>query len=309
MHKARKEAAKAGQGFICLKNILLRGGLGDGLQNECRKSIWACLKEIRQDIQEPSENAWAGIQDFLLWCLNERLPYLTPEEMIFYRKTGIFKELTAMYEDMRTRSRDTLWRSLSLERLLDAERKAGSEPVLGIAVQLSPICYCADGRLSFLVYSRKRQLSSETLYYAIINGLVEADRRVLDRLKEMCLKVEGKDADRLSLDNPVYVLTQLHEFGLVSDISGYFPENQEPGLIRLVSHPESFSYSEFQGEWWEYLRIQKIRRCIAYSFHKVKTVLKRLKSYQLTCPNSESMGLSYVIGLLERESRPIRLMS
>ncbi|MCR4890677.1 MAG: hypothetical protein K5989_00610 [Lachnospiraceae bacterium] len=229
------------------------------------------------------------------WILTERVRDASAIEMKFIARCCILNTLAEIlkyngcYSNKRSDFQD------AIKKLLLMTRKGNVEATLGIVVQATPFTGTIGEDVRYRIYSNLHSLSPRTIFFAVINGIVSVDKRVIDHLEMLVRKTSPRQAEQLVLGNPVYVLILLHTYGYLNEFVTSSISHSNYPMLHLITEPEKFFFSGFKAHWWPLLNITRVQNVLMDNHRKMNIVRIKLEEYLQICNKEERQGVNRIL--------------
>ena len=176
------------------------------------------------------------------------------------------------------------------DKLREYMAKSGSDDanvnmMLGIAANAGVLCDTLElSRLRIEFYKNLNVLNSASIYFAVINNLVDVDRKIIYRLKKLCnITKDSPISEAASIKNPVYVLLNFLQHKCIRSTKDFELILSDNNMFMMVVHPASFNAENFNPQWWKLLTDPHLQERIARSHRNAEIIIEKLKAYRSNC--------------------------
>lgn len=147
--------------------------------------------------------------------------------------------------------------------------------------QLSILC---SNRVKISIHALCRNnissINCETIYYAILSGVLKYDQIVYERIKNLIFETPEITKSVINLRNPIYVIFKLHMFGFIQNINDFKKIDTNNIMFSYILNPYEFDYNLFVYEWWPFLLNSRyldsaLRACRGQNMINMERIFKK----------------------------------
>ena len=190
-----------------------------------------------------------------------------------------FRELDVPYK----------YRESFSEKLNDfIKRTAGDDAnidmIFSIAANAGVLCDEKEiCRLRMDFYRNLNKLNAASIYFAVINNIIEMDTKIIFRLKALCKEVKGSPLEETaSVKNPVYVLLNLFQHKCIRSVREFDEILSDNNMYLMVTHTSLFDAENFKPQWWKLLTEPYLQERIGRR-KNVSIIVERMAEYRSRC--------------------------
>ncbi|MDD3413146.1 MAG: hypothetical protein PHY47_04020 [Lachnospiraceae bacterium] len=125
-------------------------------------------------------------------------------------------------------------------------------------------------------------IKCETIYYAILSGVLKYDQVVYERMRNLIFETPDIIKNVINLRNPIYVIFKLHMFGFIQNINDFKKIDINNTMFSYILNPYEFDYNLFVYEWWPFLLNSRylesaLRACRGQNMINMEKIFKKCK--------------------------------
>ena len=125
-------------------------------------------------------------------------------------------------------------------------------------------------------------INCETIYYAILSGVLKYDQIVYERMVNLIFETPDIVKNIINLRNPIYVIFKLHMFGFIQNINDFKKIDINNAMFSYILNPYEFDYNLFVYEWWPFLLNSRylesaLRACRGQNMIIMEKIFKKCK--------------------------------
>lgn len=165
------------------------------------------------------------------------------------------------------------------------ENDANIDMIFSIAANAGVFCDETEiCRLRMEFYRNLNKLNSASIYFAIINNIIEMDEKIIYRMKALCESVKGSPlAETASVKNPVYVLLNLFQHRCIKSIKDFDEILSDNNMYLMVTHTSLFDAEYFKPQWWKLLTDPYLQEKIGRRRKNAAIIVDRMVEYRSRC--------------------------
>ncbi len=176
------------------------------------------------------------------------------------------------------------------EKLSEFIKKTGGDDanidmIFSIAANAGVLCDELEiCRLRMEFYRNLNKLNSASIYFAIINNIIDMDEKILFRMKRLCENVKGSPlAETASVKNPVYVLLNLFQHRCIKSIKEFDEILSDNNMYLMVTRTSLFDAENFKPQWWKLLTDPYLQEKLARRQKNAAIIVDRMAEYRHRC--------------------------
>lgn len=205
------------------------------------------------------------------------------------------------------------YREAFSEKLNNFIKKSGNndaniDMIFSIAANAGIFCDDVEMcRLRMEFYRNLHKLNSASIYFAIINNVIDMDRKIIYRLKSLCKSVEGSSlAETASVKNPVYVLLNLFQHKCIKSIREFDEILYDNNMYIMVTRTSQFNAENFKPQWWKLLTDPYLQEKLGRRCKNVELIIDKMEEYRSRCFGNNIIFYDDVIDSLNYYGRIAR---